>query len=299
MCLASAGPRGTGPTHTADGQSRRAHRSHWLLGLGDQRGLALPDDHAGQGRLSGRADDTRRHGRWLMPGIRRPIRPRACNASRTAPPMIMRVPGRLHITWQDEDTMRVETDAGMQARTFRFRAAAATPGERSWQGDSTAEWQTPRGGRGRAGGAPEPPKNGSLKVVTTNIRGGIPEEERRAVQRKRGHHRILLARAAARRSRDAGGDDGGRGSAVPHAAVHRQLAVQEAGRQRGLGSDALLGHVVAIMRSFTGVIVLASILAAAPASAQIELSGSWAARNHEDAMERAPGRTPSITPVSR
>ena len=85
--------------------------------------------------------------------------------------MIMRVPGRLHITWTDDDTMRVETDAGMQTRTLRFRPAAATPGERSWQGDSTAEWQTPRGGR-RAGGAPETPKNGSLKVVTTNVRAG-------------------------------------------------------------------------------------------------------------------------------
>ena len=86
--------------------------------------------------------------------------------------MIMRVPGRLHITWPDEDTMRMETDAGTQTRTFRFRPAGATPGERSWQGDSTAEWQTPRGGRGRAGGAPEPPKSGSLKVVTTNVRAG-------------------------------------------------------------------------------------------------------------------------------
>jgi hypothetical protein len=56
-----------------------------------------------------------------------------------------------------------------------------------------------------------------------------------------------------------------------------------------VGSDAVLGYVVAIMRSFTGFIVLASILAAAPASAQIELSGSWAARNHEDALERGAG----------
>jgi hypothetical protein len=86
--------------------------------------------------------------------------------------MIMRVPGRLHITWADEDTMRVETDAGTQTRTFRFRPAGAAPGERSWQGNSTAEWQTPRGARGRAGGSPEPPKNGSLKVVTTNVRAG-------------------------------------------------------------------------------------------------------------------------------
>ena len=84
--------------------------------------------------------------------------------------MIMRVPGRLRITWQDDDTMRVETDAGTQTRTYRFRPAPGASKERSWQGDSTAEWQTPRGARGR--GAQEPPKNGSLKVVTTNVRAG-------------------------------------------------------------------------------------------------------------------------------
>ncbi len=101
--------------------------------------------------------------------------------------MIMRVPGRLHITWPDEDTMRVETDAGTQTRTFRFRPAAAPATERSWQGDSTAEWQTPRGGRGRTGGAPEPAKNGSLKVMTTNLRAaylrknGVPHSENATV----------------------------------------------------------------------------------------------------------------------
>lgn len=86
--------------------------------------------------------------------------------------MVMRVPGRLHITWQDDDTIRVETDAGMQTRTYRFRAAPGAPAERSWQGETMAEWQTPRGGRGRAGGVPVPSKNGSLKVVTTNVRAG-------------------------------------------------------------------------------------------------------------------------------
>src|SRR5262245_38211961 len=29
---------------------------------------------------------------------------------------IMRVPGRLHITWQDDNTLKVDTDAGMQTR---------------------------------------------------------------------------------------------------------------------------------------------------------------------------------------
>ena len=36
---------------------------------------------------------------------------------------IMSVPGRLHITWQDADTLRLETDAGTQTRLFHFRAA--------------------------------------------------------------------------------------------------------------------------------------------------------------------------------
>src|SRR3954467_14921053 len=33
---------------------------------------------------------------------------------------IMRVPGRVHITWQDDATLRVEIDAGTQTRLFRF-----------------------------------------------------------------------------------------------------------------------------------------------------------------------------------
>ena len=37
---------------------------------------------------------------------------------------IMRVPGRLHITWQDDYTLKIETDAGTQTRLLRFRAGA-------------------------------------------------------------------------------------------------------------------------------------------------------------------------------
>src|SRR6185369_7583589 len=32
---------------------------------------------------------------------------------------VMRIPGRLHITWQDERTLKVETDAGTQTRVLR------------------------------------------------------------------------------------------------------------------------------------------------------------------------------------
>jgi len=71
---------------------------------------------------------------------------------------IMSVPGRLHITWQDADTLRVETDAGTQTRLFHFapRAASSPP---SWQGQSTATWEPAAGG-------------GSLRVVTSHMRAG-------------------------------------------------------------------------------------------------------------------------------
>src|SRR6185437_6475941 len=35
-------------------------------------------------------------------------------------PAIMRVPGRLHISWANDNTLRVETDAGKQTRLFHF-----------------------------------------------------------------------------------------------------------------------------------------------------------------------------------
>ncbi len=88
---------------------------------------------------------------------------------------LMRVPGRLHITWQDDATLKIETDAGRQVRLLHFRQPATPGGERSWQGYSAAEWETIgiRGGAalGGARGAP-PPRVGSLKVVTTNLRAG-------------------------------------------------------------------------------------------------------------------------------
>ncbi len=39
---------------------------------------------------------------------------------------IMRTPTRLHITWQDGNTLKVETDAGQQTRLLHFGAAART-----------------------------------------------------------------------------------------------------------------------------------------------------------------------------
>ena len=80
---------------------------------------------------------------------------------------VMRLPARLHVTWQDDNTLRVDIDAGTQTRLFRFApVAGARPGKPTWQGDSTAQWERP------AAGAAVPPAGGSLTVVTTNMRAG-------------------------------------------------------------------------------------------------------------------------------
>jgi hypothetical protein len=81
---------------------------------------------------------------------------------------IMRVPGRIRIAWNDDTTLKVETEAGTQTRSFAFGPVQA--GEPSWQGASAASWQIAGGGGGRRGGGP--PRGGSLKVVTTNLRPG-------------------------------------------------------------------------------------------------------------------------------
>jgi len=76
---------------------------------------------------------------------------------------IMRLPGRLHITWENDNTLRIDTDTGNQTRRFRFDAAP--PGEPTWQGHSVATWQFGPAERGAA-------RTGNLKVVTTNLRAG-------------------------------------------------------------------------------------------------------------------------------
>jgi hypothetical protein len=87
---------------------------------------------------------------------------------------IMRMPGRLHITWENDTTLRMDIDAGTQTRLFHFGAPAPASIEPSWQGYSVADWEfAPGGGRGGARGAgPAPARLGNLKVVTTHLRPG-------------------------------------------------------------------------------------------------------------------------------
>jgi hypothetical protein len=93
---------------------------------------------------------------------------------------VMQRPGRLHVTWQDDNTLKIDTDAGTQTRLLRFGAAAAQAGEPTWQGQSAAQWQVngrpliDTGGTGfvpinRVQGAA---RGGQLRVVTTNMKPG-------------------------------------------------------------------------------------------------------------------------------
>jgi hypothetical protein len=106
---------------------------------------------------------------------------------------IMRMPGRMHVTWQDDTTLKLEFDAGTQTRLLHFAGkapSAADKVQKTWQGYSAADWEIAgqsvavdrngipvsppaggRGGRGGGRGAPAP-RGGALHVVTTNFRDG-------------------------------------------------------------------------------------------------------------------------------
>jgi hypothetical protein len=93
-------------------------------------------------------------------------------------PAIMRVPGRLHITWQDDKVLKIETDAGQQTRLLHFDGEPPRAAAPSWQGYSAAKWEGPApvanppvvfglGLSQRLGS-----RSRSLEVTTTQLRAG-------------------------------------------------------------------------------------------------------------------------------
>lgn len=104
-------------------------------------------------------------------------------------PGLMRMPTRLRVSWDGDETLKVETDAGNQSRTLAFAAAASVAsGARSLQGQSRAEWVRPQaaaGGPGLAGAGGDGNRRvgGYLKVTTTNLapgwlrKNGVPYSE--------------------------------------------------------------------------------------------------------------------------
>jgi len=99
---------------------------------------------------------------------------------------IMQVPGRLHIYWQDENTLRTDTDSGTQTRLFHFGGSPPANEPQTWQGYSLVRWGggEPRDRRQGQGGPVQDSTGGLvvandqlktadfLKVVTTRMRPG-------------------------------------------------------------------------------------------------------------------------------
>ena len=90
--------------------------------------------------------------RGIRPQTRRPET--ECKAFGAA--AIMRVPGRFHVTWLDDNTLGIESDAGMQTRALHF-TRPSPPAERTWQGHSIAQWDN---------------ASKSMTVTTNNMRAG-------------------------------------------------------------------------------------------------------------------------------
>ncbi|MGD2166618.1 MAG: hypothetical protein PVF63_00840 [Gammaproteobacteria bacterium] len=92
-------------------------------------------------------------------------------------PALMRIPGRVRISWEDDETLKIESDAGMQTRRLHFDAAPQSNEPPSRQGHSVANWERPARGLGapaafaafstRTGTDPR-----SLEVTTTNLLPG-------------------------------------------------------------------------------------------------------------------------------
>ncbi len=89
---------------------------------------------------------------------------------------IMRVPGRLHITWENESTLRIDTDAGMQTRYFHLNGQTPSEMKPTLQGYSVAQWAVPPGGTSArsglgavAGRAAAITQSRTLEVRTTHM----------------------------------------------------------------------------------------------------------------------------------
>jgi hypothetical protein len=81
---------------------------------------------------------------------------------------LMQQPGRLHITWTDDNTLRIEADSGSQTRLLHFGAAQPSGAPARLEGYSEARWEGVRTGRGvRMQAKPD-----SLTVITRNMTPG-------------------------------------------------------------------------------------------------------------------------------
>jgi len=101
------------------------------------------------------------------------------------PPGLIRQPGRVRISWENDSVLLLEFDAGRQTRRFQF-GGTQPAGPPTLQGYSDARWFRQPQNRGLVRGGVLP--GGSLEVVTTNLAAGylrpngVPYSERAVVK---------------------------------------------------------------------------------------------------------------------
>jgi hypothetical protein len=136
---------------------------------------------------------------------------------------IMRVAARFHITWQDDNTLRVDSDSGMQTRLFHFNSSPPPAG----RADVARLFQRAVAKTGVAEGSTTNLRSGYLR------KNGVPYSENAAVTEYfdiaplPGGGQVLLVTSDRRRS------------AVSAAAVYHEFAIQEGGRRFEMGSNAM------------------------------------------------------------
>ena len=137
---------------------------------------------------------------------------------------IMRVPGRVRISWENDTTLKVETEAGTQTRLLNFVAPRAAR-RAELAGDVGRELAGRLAAARRGGGGTAARRLAARDHDQHAPR--LPAEERRALQRERARDRVHQPHQRAERRLVADRDDGGRGSAESQLAVRDQLAFQE------------------------------------------------------------------------
>ena len=82
-------------------------------------------------------------------------------------PAIMRVPGRIHITWENDTTLRIDTEAGTQTRLLRFgsRCRSQTSRRKSRSAISPRRWRPRR--------PPTPTRSASIRRCSRACRCSI------------------------------------------------------------------------------------------------------------------------------
>ena len=163
---------------------------------------------------------------------------------------IMRVPGRVHITWENENALKIETDAGTQTRLLRFGDVQAPDRRPGWQGYSAATWEIAEA-RAAVGEAVVAVVEGhpANRAPGTEVRfpqgrndqyeAGISEEKRGPLQRDGGRDGVFRSPLGVERRRMVYGHDDRRRCEVFEHAVHYEHILQEGTRRGEVASHSV------------------------------------------------------------